>query len=465
MKSKKAAICTLGCKVNQYESDSVCTMLKDVGYEIVSFDDYADVYIINTCTVTSLSDKKSRQMIRRAVKMNPQAVVAAMGCYVQMSYDEAAAIDGVDILVGTSGKNNMVELIEECMLKKINDSNVNEKKITNDVSEEISQQYEYMHTVLSSERTRAFIKIQDGCNQFCSYCIIPYARGRIRSRDLDDVLKEVNKLAQLGYKEIVLTGIHIASYGMEPGGKGKYLIDVLEAVNAVDGIERVRLGSLEVGIVTDEFVNRLAKLEKFCPQFHLSLQSGSDSVLKRMNRKYTSEQYAKAVEMLREDIPGATFTTDIIVGFPGETDAFFAETMAFAKKIGFMKIHVFPYSPRKGTVAAGYKDFVKPEVKSERAAALGKLSDELQFEHMSGLVGSKVDVLIERRIDVGGCCRDETIVFEGHTKSFEKVLVEADNVTDDIAGSISGEFLEVGQTVSATILCVEKDYCRGVAVE
>lgn len=466
MEKKRAAICTLGCKVNQYESDAVCTMLKDAGYEIVSFDDYADVYIINTCTVTSLSDKKSRQMIRRAVKMNPLAVVAAMGCYVQMSYEEASKIEGVDVLIGNVGKNNIVELVEKCMAQKKTQSQDKQqagKQVEQRAGQQagqsgnegleqkfdnnIPQQYEYMNTVMSSERTRAFIKIQDGCNQFCSYCIIPYARGRIRSRDLEDVLAEVGSLAKQGFKEVVLTGIHIASYGKEPDGKGKYLIDVLEAVNEVDGIERVRLGSLEAGIVTDEFVERLARLDKFCPQFHLSLQSGSDSVLKRMNRKYTSEQYAQAAEKLRAAIPNATFTTDIIVGFPGESDEHFWETMDFAKKIGFMKIHVFPYSPRKGTVAAGYKDVVKSEVKKERADVLGELSDRMQTAHLETLIGKTVEVLVEQMIS------DEKITAEGHTRSFEKILIDG-------AGALSS-----GQTVRVKISSVETDCCRGVVVE
>ena len=450
--SKKYAICSLGCKVNQYESDCVAAMFEGAGYSAVDFHEAADVYIINTCTVTALSDKKSRQMIRRAGKQNPDAIVVAMGCYAQISPGDIEKIKGVDIVIGNSGKSKVLEYVENELKRRQDGTELWERCVDND---EIPSTYEYMNTVLSSDRARAFVKIQDGCNRFCSYCIIPYARGRIRSRDLDDIMTEIRSLTAEGFKEVVLTGIHVASYGMEEGrpADAPKLIDVIEHVCGVDGIERVRIGSLEAGVITDEFCRRGSALKEFCPQFHLSLQSGCDSVLKRMNRKYTSAEIFSAVELIRRYMPEAVFTTDIIVGFPGETDEDFETTVRFARRVGFMKIHVFPYSPRKGTVAAKYKDAVSPDVKKARTERMIQVSDELGKAHMSGLKGKVVRVLVEQRaMGFENSEEQPDAVMEGHTALLEKVLI------DGVDQSMTRQFVDV------MIQEADSEWCRGAAV-
>ncbi|MBO4214137.1 MAG: tRNA (N(6)-L-threonylcarbamoyladenosine(37)-C(2))-methylthiotransferase MtaB, partial [Lachnospiraceae bacterium] len=346
----KAALHNLGCKVNAYETEVMEQLLIENGYEIVDFADKADVYVINTCSVTNIADRKSRQMIHQAARRNPDAIIVAAGCYVQTSKEEAANDPDIDIIIGNNEKNRIVELLREFEEKRKNESDSKNAGITglHDLMHEVT--YEQMLLKKSMEHTRAFIKVQDGCNQFCTYCIIPYARGRVRSRTIEDVIEEVRLLVKSGVKEVVLTGIHVSSYGVDTGSS---LIELIEAISEVDGIERIRLSSLEPRVITDEFVDRLSKIDMICPHFHLSLQSGSDSVLKRMNRKYDTAEYEKCCERLRAAFTHPAITTDIICGFPGETDAEFSETIEFVKRIKFFETHLFKYSKRKGTVAAG----------------------------------------------------------------------------------------------------------------
>ena len=348
---KKVAFCTLGCKVNQYETEAISEMFVKNGYEIVDFEEFADVYIINTCTVTNLSDRKSRQMIRRAKKNNQNSIIVAVGCYAQVSPDEVLSIPEVNLVIGTKDKGKILEninVIKEGM-DKVN--------LVQDIVK--TREFEELGVEVYKERTRAYIKIQEGCNQFCSYCIIPYARGPIRSRSVDYILDEVNKLALNGYKEIVLTGIHIASYGKDI--KNTSLLDIIKKVHEIDGVERIRLGSIEPTTITQEFVDEISKLHKVCPHFHISLQSGCDSTLKRMNRKYTTDEYSAAVKLLRDSIEDVSITTDVMVGFPGETEEEFLSTVNFLKEINFAAMHVFKYSQRKGTPAADFKEQVSPQ--------------------------------------------------------------------------------------------------------
>lgn len=400
---KRIASHALGCKVNQYESEAIAELFAEKGYEIVGIDDVADVYVINTCTVTNFGDKKSRQLIRKVKRQNPKAVVAAVGCYAQTAPEEIKNIEGINLVIGTKGRKDVVELVE----------NYDESMGVVCTVGEIMHEREFEHLSINklADRTRAYLKIQDGCSQFCSYCMIPYARGPIRSRDIEDILSEVCVLAKNGFKEIILTGIHVASYGKDL--KGTTLLDVIKKVHAIDGIERIRFSSVEPNIVTEEFMSELSKMSKVCDHFHLSLQSGCDKTLKEMNRKYTSERYMNAVEMIRKYMPFAAITTDIIAGFPGETEEDFQQSINFAKRVGFSKIHAFPYSPKKGTPAAARKDQIQNAVKNERTARLIELSDRMGDEFINKFVGKKMPVLFEREI--------EKNIYEGYTTNYIKV--------------------------------------------
>ncbi len=387
---KRAALHNLGCKVNAYETEAMRQSLEQAGYEIVPFSEAADVYVINTCTVTNVADKKSRQMIHRAKKQNPDAIVVAAGCYVQTSTEKALRDEAVDILLGNDEKNDLVAVLEAYDRKKI-------VRMT-DINEP-GRPFEELSVSHPAEHTRAFVKVQDGCDQFCSYCIVPFARGRARSRDPEQVLREVETLASNGFREVVLTGIHVSSYGPDVGSS---LPDLVRRIHAVNGIRRIRLGSLEPGIITEEFVTELAGLEKVCPHFHLSLQSGSDTVLQRMNRKYTAAEYLEKCALLQSRYEHPAITTDVIVGFPGETEEEFAETCAFVQRAGFYQIHVFPYSRREGTAAARMDGQIPGKVKAERSAALLAVSAGLEEEFAGWYEGRQVEVLFEESVTVDG---------------------------------------------------------------
>lgn len=412
---KTVASHALGCKVNQYESEAIAELFQQKGYHIVNIEQPADVYIINTCTVTNFGDKKSRQLIRKVKRQNQNSIVVVTGCYAQTAPEEIMAIEGVDIIVGTKNRSKIVELVEN--YKK-------EKQPQNYVTEIMKErEFEPLTIQKLENRTRAYLKIQDGCSQFCSYCIIPYARGAIRSRKPEDVMLEVKRLAQNGFQEIILAGIHVASYGKDL--KDITLIEMIEKVHVVEGIKRIRLSSIEPNVVTNEFVERLSKLNKVCDHFHLSLQSGCDKTLQAMNRKYTTEKYRQAVKILRSYMPFVAITTDIIVGFPGETEQDFLESYEFAKEIGFSKIHVFPYSPKKGTPAAIMPNQITNSIKSERSQKLISLSEEMAELFLCQFVKKDMDVLYEKQIAQN--------VYEGHTTNYIKVHTVCDqNITNKI---------------------------------
>ena len=412
---KKAALHNLGCKVNAYETEAMQELLEQAGYEIVPFQEKADVYIINTCTVTNMADRKSRQMLHRARKMNPEAVVAACGCYVQEKPDEAA--DCVDIVIGNNRKKEIVRILEE-----YENSRDGEKKRPGEPLKDLvdighTKEYEKLSLSRTAEHTRAYIKVQDGCNQFCSYCIIPYARGRVRSRSKAHVLEEVQALAVAGYQEVVLTGIHLSSYGID---NGEDLLSLILAVHEVEGIRRIRLGSLEPRIITEEFVRTISGLPKMCPHFHLSLQSGCTETLKRMNRRYTAEEYFEKCELLRKYFHEPALTTDVIVGFPGETQEEFEASRAFVDKVDFYETHVFKYSRREGTKAAVMPDQVPEPVKAERSAILLELSKKKQKAYEERLLGTTQEVLIEEEIE-----RDGEIWQVGHTREYVKAGIKS----------------------------------------
>ncbi len=392
IKNAKVAFLTLGCKVNSYETEAMQALLTAAGATIVEFQELADIYVVNTCSVTNMADRKSRQMLHRAKKKNPDAVVVAAGCYAQTAEEAAMKETGIDVIIGNNQKKQIVEILEQHM------AGVENKRL------EIGKESEYEELSLDTrvEHTRAYVKIQDGCNQFCSYCIIPYARGRIRSRKAEDVIEEAKRLAASGYQEVVLTGIHLSSYGM-PAEEGRQpLLELIQQLNSIDGIQRIRLGSLEPRIITEEFVKTLCECERVCPHFHLSLQSGSDSVLKRMNRKYTTEDYAASVDILKRYYKNPAITTDIIVGFPQETEEEFEETLEFAKRIGFSKIHVFKYSRRKGTVADKMPGQVAEQRKTERSERLMALEAALGEEYREQFLNEEEAVLFEERVLVDG---------------------------------------------------------------
>lgn len=382
---KKCALHSLGCKVNSYETQAMQKMMESAGYEIVPFgEEIADIYIINTCSVTNIADRKSRQMIHKAKKLNPEAVVAAAGCYVESAGDNID--EDVDIVIGNNEKSHLIEILNEYFEHMDKEKSVDIGKATD---------FDELNIDSPLEHTRAYVKIQDGCNRFCSYCIIPYVRGRIRSRKPDDVMAEIKRVAASGCKEVVLTGIHLSSYGLDFKDSTVKLIDVIEAVNRIEGIERIRLGSLEPLIVTEEFVRRLAKCKKICPHFHLSLQSGCDETLKRMNRRYNVDEYYKGVELLREYFPDAAVTTDVIVGFPGETEEEFNITKKYLEKVCFYEMHVFKYSRRKGTAADKMPDQIPENIKSERSTGLLELNEILSNRYREKYIGKKVKVLLE----------------------------------------------------------------------
>lgn len=408
----KVAFVTLGCKTNQYETDALMDIFYKNRYEVVDFDDFSDVYVINTCTVTNVSDKKSRQMIRRAKKSNPDGVVVVVGCYAQISPDEVSAIEDVDIVIGTDSRNSIIQYINDYTAGQTSKPYV----IVEDIMK-ISI-FEEMSVSSITTHTRAFIKIQEGCNQYCSYCIIPYARGKVRSRTLEHIVDEITALTQKGYKEFVLTGIHIGSYGLDFDNIS--LIDLLEAIQKIDGVVRMRLGSIEPRLITDSFIERIKTLDKLCDHFHLSLQSGSDSVLKRMNRKYTSNDFYEAVQKLRNIYENPSLTTDIIVGFPGESDDEFAETETFVEKIGFSEIHVFQFSKREGTPAATMSNQIEPVIKKNRSEQLIALAKTCGDTYKKQFLGKILEVLVEER-------KGQSII--GHTKNYLKVQInDSENI-------------------------------------
>jgi len=427
---QKVAFYTLGCKVNQYETEAMAELFCNAGYDLVDFEDIADVYVINTCTVTNMSDRKSRQMIRRAVKRNPQAIVAVVGCYAQRAPQDVISIDGVDIVIGTNQRSNIVQLVEQAKFLHKPVGIVGNVK-SSDAFEEIPISAYKGHN-------RAFVKIEDGCDRYCTYCIIPYVRGPVRSRDPMSIIDEIKRLSSIGFKEIVLTGIHVASYGKDIGNIT--LMDLLEMVHDINGIERIRLSSIEPTVLNNKFVNRIKALPKLCSHFHVSLQSGCDSVLRRMGRHYTTKQYKEIVDNLRSAIPYIGITTDIIVGFPGETDNEFEQTLMFAQSIGFSRIHVFPYSPRKGTPAAKLKDQIPPALKEKRAHIMMQLADRLKTGFMHSQENKILPVLFERLL--------EKNVYEGLTPNYIRVLAPA---SFDISGRI----------INVRLISVEDDYMKG----
>lgn len=417
---RTVAFYTLGCKVNQYETNAMEQQFIQNNYKIVDNTEKADIYVINTCTVTNMADRKSRQMLRRVKEINQSAVIVVCGCYAQVAKKELEQIPEVDIILGINEKNKIVQIVEEYLASKNNIIEV----------ADVSKQKEFLDfgDVTYTEKNRAVIKVQDGCNMFCSYCLIPYARGRIRSRKIENVVSEIEKIAKQGIKEVVITGIHVASYGKDFENENIRLINLLEEINKIEGIERIRLSSLEPTIVDEEFAQRLSKLEKICDHFHLSLQSGCDATLKRMNRKYTTARYKEATEILRKFYPNANFTTDVIVGFPGETDEEFNQTYKFLKEIEFYKMHIFKYSPRKGTVAEKLPNQVDGNIKEERSKKLIELSNNMQNEKNSQYIGKTVKVLFEEY---------ENEYYKGHTTNYMVVKVQTkeqegfiDNIKD-----------------------------------
>lgn len=423
---KKAALHNLGCKVNAYETEAMQHLLEEAGYEIVPFTQKADVYVINTCSVTNMADRKSRQMLHKAKKNNPDSIVVAAGCYVQTSEKEVLNDLSVDIVIGNDRKHDLVRLLEEYSLDSVNDTvdDINDGK----------HDFEELFIDQTKEHTRAFIKVQDGCNQFCSYCIIPYARGRVRSRRFENVIAELERLAANGFKEVVLTGIHLSSYGVD-FEEATGLLELIQAVNAVKGIERIRLGSLEPKIVTEHFASELSKLDKICPHFHLSLQSGCDATLKRMNRKYTTKEYERGCELLRKYFVHPAITTDVIVGFPGETEEEFEQTKAYLEHIHFYEMHIFKYSKRKGTRAAVMPDQIDEQIKAARSEKLIALGHDMSKEFRKFYIGKNEEVLFEEKAVIG-----DKEYFVGYTKEYVKVAKKTDENLENqiVSGRISG---------------------------
>ena len=416
--NKKVAFCSLGCKVNQYETNAMAQKFVANGYEIVEFDEYADVYIVNTCTVTNIADRKSRQMLRRAKEINKDATLVACGCYAQVAKEELKKIPEIDLIIGNNEKNDIISIIENHIAQK------GTEDIVSDVMYKLDNVE--LGTTTYTEKTRAVIKIQDGCDRFCSYCLIPYARGHIRSRKIENVIEEIKKVVEEGINEVVITGIHIASYGRDFKGENIGLIDLLEEINKIKGLHRIRLGSIEPTIITEEFVKRLSKLDKICDHFHLSLQSGCTETLKRMNRRYTTEEFKEVTKRLRTKFPNAALTTDIIVGFPGETEEEFNMTYEFLKEIAFYKMHVFKYSQRKGTKAAVMPNQIDGKVKEERSKKLIELSNENEYNYNKKYIGREVEVLFEER---------EGEYLKGHTTNY--IVVKHKTDKDDLINKIA----------------------------
>ncbi|WP_411168646.1 tRNA (N(6)-L-threonylcarbamoyladenosine(37)-C(2))-methylthiotransferase MtaB [Clostridium sp. MB05] len=415
----KVAFSTLGCRVNVYESEAMAEKFIREGYEVVDASEAADVYVINTCTVTNMGDKKSRQIISRARRLNEGAIIAVVGCYSQIAPKEVSEIPGVDVVLGTRNKGDVVYYVNKA--KDEGKSQVHVEGVLK------NKKFEELNIEEYQDKTRAFLKIQDGCNRFCTYCIIPYSRGSVCSKDPKKVLEEVNKLAEHGFKEIILSGIHTASYGLDLEGKVN-LIDIIEEIEKVDGIERIRIGSIEPAFFTPEVIEKIKKFKKLCPHFHLSLQSGCDSTLKRMNRRYTAQEYADSVNLLRETMPDVSITTDVIVGFPGETEGEFNETYEFLRNIKLTKTHVFKYSPRKGTKAADMQDQIDGSIKEKRSKLLIELSNKNEKEFIEKFIGKEMNVLIETEV------KGQEGVYEGYTRNYIKVQVPCS--CTDVTGKI-----------------------------
>ena len=412
---KSVALHNLGCKVNGYEMDVMQQILQENGYKIVPFDEVADVYIVNTCTVTNIADRKSRQMLHRARKRNPDAVVVAIGCYVQAENGRVKKDDAVDLAIGNNRKKDLILILEDFL------NNRKCERTIIDINH--TEEYEEMTLTRTAEHTRAYIKIQDGCNQFCSYCIIPYVRGRVRSRREDDILREVRGVVEAGYREIVLTGIHISSYGMDRGESE--LLMLLDKLHDIDGLKRIRMGSLEPRIVTEDFAARISAMPRICPHFHLSLQSGCDTVLRRMNRHYTSGEYFQTTENLRKYYPNPAITTDVIVGFPGETEDEFRITQQFVQRVNFYEMHIFKYSKRQGTRAAVMEGQLTEAEKSRRSAILAEEERKMSGAYRTSFIGSEAEVLFEEEKK-----RDGKTFWIGHTPQYIKVAREADTPRD-----------------------------------
>lgn len=414
---KKAALHNLGCKVNAYELEAIQQMLEQQGYEIVPFAPGADIYIINTCTVTNIADRKSRQMLHKAKKMNPDAVVVACGCYVQAAGEKLEQDSAIDLVVGNNKKKEIPAILEEYFREKEEGRSGSGTWVT-DMTH--NREYETLSISRTAEHTRAFIKVQDGCNQFCTYCIIPYARGRVRSRRPEDVLEEVRRLAESGCQEVVLTGIHLSSYGVDLE-EGQNLLALIRTIHAVDGIRRIRLGSLEPGIITEEFAEAIAALPKVCPHFHLSLQSGCDTVLERMNRRYRSEEYMEKCRLLRRVYDRPALTTDVIVGFPGETEEEFEASRAFVEEVNFFETHIFKYSRREGTRAAAMPDQIPEQEKTRRSHILLELDAQRRQEYMESFLGEEKEVLLEEKVELDG-----KNWWVGYTREYLKTIVPDD---------------------------------------
>lgn len=449
LKGKSVAATTLGCKVNQAETDSMLDMLSAAGTDIVDFEEKADIYIVNTCSVTNIADKKSRQMLHRAKKRNPESIVIAAGCYVQSAKELLEQDESVDIVISNNKKKDITDIVNDYINVRKNkggdtSADGEKKEYFVDISKET--EYEEMGGHVPVGHTRAYVKIQDGCNQFCSYCIIPYVRGRIRSRSEEAVIAEVTELAESGIKEVVLTGIHISSYGKDKNNEGA-LIDLIDAISKIKGIKRIRLGSLEPGIITEDFVRRVSANKKVCPHFHLSLQSGCNTILKRMNRKYTREQYFEKCEMLREAYDAPALTTDVIVGFPGETDEEFEETVQYLTELNLYEMHIFKYSPRKGTVAAAMKDQVSPEVKNKRSDVLFELAERGKKAYEAKYEDAELEVLVEEVLH-----REDGTYLRGHTERYMDILIKAGDIP--MPESFVNSFVYVRYTQNGDILMV-----------
>ena len=421
---RKVAFYTLGCKVNQYETNAMTEKFIKHNYKIVDFEDVADIYVVNTCTVTNMSDRKSRQIIRRVKQINPESILVVTGCYAQVAAKELEKIEEIDLIIGNTEKKDIVNIVENIVGA---DASVCPKKIerTQINLTDINKQKDFVDfgPTTYTDKTRAVIKVQDGCNNFCSYCIIPYAKGRVRSRKLENILEEIRNVIKTGIQEVVITGIHIASYGIDFKEDNIRLIDLLEAINKIEGLKRIRIGSLEPNIITEEFVERLKKVDKICDHFHLSLQSGCTETLKRMNRKYTAEDFEKVVKRLREAFPNVALTTDIIVGFPGETEKEFEKTYNYLKKINFYKMHVFKYSPRKGTRAAVMPNQIDGTIKENRSRKLIELSNENEKDFLNNYIGKEIEVLFEQK---------ENEYFKGHTANYIVVKTKNDKLENKL---------------------------------
>ena len=405
---RRVATLTLGCKVNQYETDAVTELLEEAGYQMVPFEEEAEVYIINTCSVTNVADRKSMKMIRRAKKKNPEAVIVAMGCFVQAKAEELEGTEVIDVLIGNNKKKDIVSTLEQYF--------ETHKPKTEVIDLFHTKEYEELSLKKQVEHTRAYIKVQDGCNQFCSYCIIPYTRGRARSRKKEQILEEIRRLGKEGYKEVVLTGIHLSSYGKDL--ENTSLLDLIQEVSKIEEIKRIRLGSLEPNIITEEFAKALKDNDKFCPHFHLSLQSGCDETLKRMNRHYKAEEFMEKAKLLRTYFDRPALTTDVIVGFPGETDEEFQATYEFLKEIRFYEMHIFKFSPRKGTRAEKMENQIPEEIKNQRSAILIELGNQYKKEYEALFEKEEKEILVEEEME-----EDGKYFFVGHTKRYVRYQV------------------------------------------